>query len=66
MSEHAKVKTAEAMTIADKNDRNARLDEIQADLLIGLVGTDEIPGKFAGEGTAVKRAFRSLQKEVDA
>ena len=64
MSEHAKVKTAEAMAIADKNDRNARLDEIQADLLIGLVGTDEIPGKLAGEGTAVKRAFRSLQKEV--
>ena len=52
------------MTIADKHDRNVRLDEIQDDLLIGLVGTDEIPGKLAGEGTAVKRAFRSLQKEV--
>ena len=64
VSEHAKVKTAEAMAIADKNDRNARLDEIKDDLLIGLVGTDEIPGKLAGEGTAVKRAFRSLQKEV--
>ena len=64
VSEHAKVKTAEAMAIADKNDRNDRLDEIKDDLLIGLVGTDEIPGKLAGEGTAVKRAFRSLQKEV--
>jgi polyribonucleotide nucleotidyltransferase len=64
VSEHAKVKTSEAMAIADKNDRNARLDEIKDDLLIGLVGTDEIPGKLAGEGTAVKRAFRSLQKEV--
>jgi len=64
VSEHAKGKTAEAMAIADKNDRNAMLDEIQGELLIGLVGTDEIPGKFAGEGTAVKRAFRSLQKEV--
>ncbi len=56
--------TAEAMAIADKHDRNARLDEIQEELLIGLVGTDAIPSEFAGEGTAVKRAFRSLQKEV--
>ena len=32
-------------------------------MLIGLVGTDD-PGRFAGGGTAVKRAFRSLQKEV--
>ncbi len=64
VSDHARATVTEAMTIADKHDRNARLDEIQADLLIGLVGTDEIPGKLAGEGTAVKRAFRSLQKEV--
>jgi polyribonucleotide nucleotidyltransferase len=62
--EHAHDMVAEAMTIADKHDRNARIDVIQAELLIGLVGTDEIPGKLAGEGTAVKRAFRSLQKEV--
>ncbi len=62
--EHAHDTVAQAMTIADKQERNARIDEIQADLLIGLVGTDEIPGKLAGEGTAVKRAFRSLQKEV--
>ena len=62
--EHAHNLVREAMSIADKHDRNARLDEIQVDLLIGLVGTDEIPGKFAGETTAVKRAFRSLQKEV--
>jgi len=64
VAEHAQDKTAEAMATADKHDRNAMLDEIQADLLIGLVGSDEIPGKFAGEATAVKRAFRSLQKEV--
>jgi polyribonucleotide nucleotidyltransferase len=64
VSDHAKAATAEAMAISDKHDRNARLDEIQEELLIGLVGTDEIPSKFAGEGTAVKRAFRSLQKEV--
>jgi polyribonucleotide nucleotidyltransferase len=64
VSEHAKASTAEAMAISDKHDRNARLDEIQEELLIGLVGTDAIPSKFAGEGTAVKRAFRSLQKEL--
>src|SRR3954465_6001436 len=43
VSEHAKVKTSEAMAIADKNDRNNRLDEIKEELLIGLVGTDENP-----------------------
>src|SRR5690349_19871020 len=64
VADHARTVTAEAMAIADKHDRNTRLDEIQAELLIGLVGTDEIPSRFAGEGTAVKRAFRSLQKEV--
>jgi len=62
--ENAHDDVAAAMTIADKNERNSRLDDILAELLVGLVGTDEIPGKLAGEGTAVKRAFRSLQKEV--
>ena len=33
VSEHAEAKTAEAMAIADKNERNAQLDEIEADLL---------------------------------
>jgi polyribonucleotide nucleotidyltransferase len=64
VGDHARADTAAAMAIADKHDRNERLDQIQEELLIGLVGTDEIPGRFAGEGTAVKRAFRSLQKEV--
>src|SRR5689334_20920783 len=64
VGDHARADTAAAMAIADKHDRNERLDQIQEELLIGLVGTDEIPSRFAGEGTAVKRAFRSLQKEV--
>src|SRR5262245_4354882 len=64
VGEHARAQTSEAMAIADKTERNERLDQIQDELLIGLVGTDEIPSRFAGEGTAVKRAFRSLQKEV--
>jgi polyribonucleotide nucleotidyltransferase len=64
VADNGRTDTATAMAIADKHDRNERLDQIQEELLIGLVGTDEIPGRFAGEGTAVKRAFRSLQKEV--
>src|SRR5579862_3833663 len=64
VAESGRADTAAAMAIADKHDRNERIDQIQDELLIGLVGTDEIPGRFAGEGTAVKRAFRSLQKEV--
>ncbi len=64
VGEYARADTAAAMAIADKHDRNERLDQIKDEVLIGLVGTDEIPGRFAGEGTAVKRAFRSLQKEV--
>src|SRR5690349_21782079 len=64
VAEFGRADTAAAMAIADKHDRNERIDQIQDELLIGLVGTDEIPGRFAGEGTAVKRAFRSLQKEV--
>ncbi len=54
----------EAMTIADKHDRNARLDEIERRIVGELVGTSDAPGPLAGEGTAVGRAFRSLQKSV--
>jgi polyribonucleotide nucleotidyltransferase len=56
--------TADAMKIADKHDRNARLDEIEADAFAQLVGTADNPGRFADQATAVKRAFRSLQKKV--
>jgi polyribonucleotide nucleotidyltransferase len=61
---HAETKTSEAMAIADKTDRNTRLDEIQADLVVTLVGTDDAPGTHFEQATEVKRAFRSLQKEV--
>src|SRR5215831_5290545 len=61
---HAETTTSEAMAIADKTDRNTRLDEIQADLVITLVGTDDAPGTHFDQATEVKRAFRSLQKEV--
>ncbi|HET9728095.1 MAG TPA: polyribonucleotide nucleotidyltransferase [Acidimicrobiia bacterium] len=61
---HAESTTADAMAIADKTDRNTRLDEIQADLVLTLVGTVDAPGPHLEQATEVKRAFRSLQKEV--
>ncbi len=60
----ARTDTADAMAIADKNDRNDRLDEIKAALLANLAGTDDAPGTFAGRDKEVKSAFRSLQKQV--
>ncbi|MCU1430011.1 MAG: polyribonucleotide nucleotidyltransferase [Actinomycetia bacterium] len=56
--------TAEAMKIADKHDRNLRLDEVEKELFAALVGTSDAPGEFADRATQVKRAFRSLQKKV--
>jgi polyribonucleotide nucleotidyltransferase len=56
--------TREAMTIADKHDRNGRLDEVESGLLEKLVGTAEAPGAFAERAGQVRKAFRSLQKQV--
>jgi polyribonucleotide nucleotidyltransferase len=53
-----------AMGVADKHDRNTRLDEIEAELLTALVGTPEVPGALHDRATHVKRAFRALQKKV--
>ncbi|HEY3240836.1 MAG TPA: polyribonucleotide nucleotidyltransferase [Acidimicrobiia bacterium] len=58
----ARPQVAEALTIAEKSERNARLDEIGAELAASLAGTPEAPGEHSE--VAVKRAFRSLQKEV--
>ena len=52
------------MTIADKNDRNERLDEIESGVIATLVGSDDAPGAFAGRAGELKKAFRSLQKQV--
>ncbi len=64
VTEHAGPATREAMAIADKAERNARLDEVEAGLLGALVGTDDAPGRFPGSTGPVKKAFRSLQKSV--
>jgi polyribonucleotide nucleotidyltransferase len=64
VKEHAATRVEGAMAIADKTDRNTRLAEIEAETLVALVGTLDAPGRFPAEAVAVKRAFRSLQKEV--
>ena len=53
---------SEALSIADKAERNARIDEISAEATLALAGTADEPGKF--EAGPVKRALRSLQKEI--
>ena len=61
----AKPNTAEAMAIADKTERNNRLDEILEGLLLALGGhARRAPAAFAGREGEVKKAFRSLQKQV--
>ncbi len=54
----------DAMKVADKHDRNARLDEIGAEVTAALVGSADVPGAFADRAAQVKRAFRSVQKKV--
>jgi len=60
----ARSATVEAMAIADKNDRNDRLDEIGSAAIAFLVGSDDAPGQFSGRTGELKKAFRSLQKQV--
>ena len=53
---------SEALSIADKHDRNTRIDEISVEIVAALAGTPDEPGKF--EAGPVKKALRSLQKEI--
>jgi polyribonucleotide nucleotidyltransferase len=64
VADAVRAETSDAMTIADKNARNARLDEIESGIIATLVGSDEQPGPFAERTVELKRAFRSLQKQV--
>ncbi len=61
---HAESDTDAAMKIADKTDRNNKLDEILVGIQVALIGTPEKPGVHAEQAGEVKKAFRSLQKEV--
>jgi polyribonucleotide nucleotidyltransferase len=62
VDEAARADVAAAMAIADKTERNTRLDDLGAAVIAKLAGTPESPGEF--DAGMVKRAFRSLQKEV--
>jgi polyribonucleotide nucleotidyltransferase len=53
-----------AMTIADKTAREERTHELEAQVVERLCGTSESPGQFADRAGQVKKAFRSLQKDV--
>ena len=64
VAEQATASTKEAMSIADKTERNNRLDEILEGLLLALVGTADEPEPFAGRVKQIKPAFRALQKKV--
>src|SRR5688500_8347384 len=52
----------EALSIADKHDRNDRIAAINVETITALAGTADEPGKF--EAGPVKHALRSLQKEI--
>ncbi|MFC0358777.1 MULTISPECIES: polyribonucleotide nucleotidyltransferase [Kytococcus] len=57
--------TAQALTIAGKQEREARLDEIKESLKAELAGADEEEGKpFAGRAKEVSAAFKALQKKL--
>ncbi|HET8594358.1 MAG TPA: polyribonucleotide nucleotidyltransferase [Intrasporangium sp.] len=56
--------TAEALTIAGKQEREARIDEIKDSVKAQLGGTAEAPGQFAGREKEISAAFRSLQKKL--
>jgi polyribonucleotide nucleotidyltransferase len=62
VSEAVRAEVTDALAIAEKAERNARLDEIQAEVISRLAGTPDAPGPYPE--TAVKRAYRSLQKEI--
>ncbi len=64
VAEQATTSTAEAMAIADKTERNNRLDEILEGLLLAMCGTPDEPEPFATRSRQIKPAFRALQKKV--
>ncbi|MDQ6524233.1 polyribonucleotide nucleotidyltransferase [Nocardioides sp. LHD-245] len=54
----AKADLTEAMTIGDKQEREARTDELKADVL------DKLAGQFEGREKEIGAAFRSVNKQV--
>jgi polyribonucleotide nucleotidyltransferase len=64
VAEIARADVEEAMKIADKTAREERTHELEAQVVEKLAGTADAPGQFADRAGQVKKAFRSLQKEV--
>jgi len=64
VADQATANTSEAMSIADKTERNNRLDEIYSGLVLALCGTDDEPQQYVSRIKQIKPAFRSLQKKV--
>jgi polyribonucleotide nucleotidyltransferase len=64
VDELARADVAEAMKIADKAAREERTHEIEAQVVEKLGGTTDAPGKFADRVGKVKKALRSVQKDV--
>ena len=64
IADESRAATKDALAIADKNERNKTLDEIRDAAIATLVGSDDAPGAFAGRDGELKRAYRSLQKEI--
>ncbi len=60
----ARADVDEAMKIADKTAREERTHELDAQLVEKLCGTADAPGQFADRAGQVKKALRSLQKDV--
>src|SRR5262249_3572932 len=60
----ARADVEEAMTIADKTPREERTHELEAQVVEKLCGTPESPAQFADGAGQIKKAFRSLQKDV--
>jgi polyribonucleotide nucleotidyltransferase len=64
VEEAARSDVEEAMKIADKTAREERTHELEAQVVEKLAGTPESPGKFVDRAGQIKKAFRSLQKDV--
>jgi polyribonucleotide nucleotidyltransferase len=64
VDELARADVEEAMKIADKAAREERAHEVEAQVVEKLCGTTEAPGPFVDRAGQVKKAFRSLQKDV--
>src|SRR5215207_6727635 len=64
VDEAARGDVEDAMKIADKTAREEGTHELEAQVVENLCGSADSPGKFADRAGQVKKAFRSLQKDV--